>query len=148
ALTGVFPKEQLAGAEVVEEATAIHDIDGEVLFHRFAVVRGREDVGAVDVAADEVLGDLLLAYGDGQTWNPKALLGEARQRGIEGGMGCDDFDELRFVAYSYPKLAVQFLRTGEEVAMLELFTWVPVPPAGESEHEPLRPGAFERWSLR
>src|SRR5690606_26442872 len=103
ALTGVFPKEQLAGAEVVEEATAIHDIDGEVLFHRFAVVRGREDVGAVDVAADEVLGDLLLAYGDGQTWNPKALLGEARQRGIEGGMGCDDFDELRFVAYSYPK---------------------------------------------
>lgn len=148
ALTGVFPKEQLAEAEIVEEATAIHDIDGEVLFYRFAMVRGRSDVGAVDIAADEVLGELLLAYGDGQTWEPKALLGEARQHGHERGIGCDDFDELRFVAYSYPKLAVQFLRKGEEVEMLELFSWEPVPPAEKTEHKPLEPGDFERWSLR
>jgi hypothetical protein len=43
-------------------------------------------------------------------------------------------------------LAIQFLRDGNEVALLELNTWRPVPPPHERENgEP--PGDFERWSF-
>jgi hypothetical protein len=57
-----------------------------------------------------------------------------------------EFSSTRIVAYSYPKLAVQFLSGGREVLMLELGTWQPVPPRRERKSdEP--PGNFERWSL-
>jgi hypothetical protein len=56
------------------------------------------------------------------------------------------FTSSRFVAYSYPKLAVQFLSERKEVLLLELFTWIRVPPRRERrKDEP--PGNFERWSL-
>ena len=80
ALAGVFPKERLIGAEVSAQTTPVYDITGAVLFHRLPVERGREQLGAVDVAADPVMGDVLIAYADGMIWNPDALTGE-----MEGG---------------------------------------------------------------
>lgn len=152
ALAGVFPKERLAGAEVSAQATPVYDITGAVLFHRLPVERGREQLGAADVAADPVMGDVLIAYADGMIWNPDALTGEAREVARRRGYEVDGADEARFVAYSYPKLGVQFLRAGEEIVLLELFTWEPVPPAGaqskqSKERKPLEPENFERWSL-
>lgn len=147
ALAGVFPKERLDEAEVSAQATPVHDVNGEVLFYRLPVLRGREKLGSVDVAAHPALGDPLLAYADGLDWNPDALLGEARQVALKRRLKVSDTDEARFVAFSYPKLAVQFLRDGKEVVMLELFTWEPVPPARDSDRKPLEPENFERWSL-
>ncbi len=146
-LAGVFPKERLDEAEVSARATPVHDINGEVLFYRLPVVRGREKLGAVDVAAHPALGDPMLAYADGMDWNPDALIGEAREVAIRRWQKVSEADEARFVAFSYPKLAVQFRRGGEEVVMLELFTWQPVPPSGERDRKPLEPENFERWSL-
>lgn len=147
ALAGVFAKERLDDAEVSAEATPIHDVNGEVLFYRLPVVRRAERLGSVDIAAHPALGDPLLAYADGMDWNPDALLGEARHVALRRRLKVDEADELRFVAFSYPKLAVQFLRGGEELVMLELFTWQPVPPSKPGERKPLEPENFERWSL-
>ena len=155
AIAGVFPKERLDGAEVAPDATPVYDITGVVLFYRLPVDRGRERLGAVDIAADAVLGDVLVAYSDGMTWNPDALIGEAREAGAHRKYEVYAADEVRFVAYSYPKLGVQFLREGEEIVLLELFTWEPVPPAGatigraakRADRKPLEPENFERWSL-
>lgn len=147
ALTGIFPREGLADTQVSSEVTPVFDIDGELLFHRISVVRGNERVGTVDIAANEALGEPLLAFSDGQVWNPEAILGEARQAVRRRRVKVADSDEARFVAFSYPKLAVQFLRDGEEVTMVELFTWQVVPPSADSDRKPLEPGNFERWSL-
>lgn len=151
AIAGIFPKERLDGAEVSSEATPIHDITGEVLFYRLPVERGAERLGAADVGAGPTMGDVLLAYSDGMTWNPDALIGEARQAAKRSRYEAERADEVRFVAYSYPKIAVQFLRGGEEIVMLELFTWEPVPQAGKSgdrkDRKPLEPENFERWSV-
>jgi hypothetical protein len=59
-----------------------------------------------------------------------------------------EYSRIRFVAYSYPKLAVQFLSKNREVLMLELGSWKPVPAAKEvPEGEVREPEHFERWSL-
>ncbi|MEN0069736.1 MAG: hypothetical protein AAGC63_01895 [Propionicimonas sp.] len=146
-LAGVLPLDRLGGAEVSAEATPVHDIDGEVLFYRLPVVRGRERLGAVDIAVQPALGEPLLAWADGLAWDPDALVGQAREQAYRRRHKVEQSDEARFVAFSYPKLAVQFLRDGEEVVMLELFTWAPVPPAEPGDRKPLEPANFERWSL-
>ena len=147
-LAGVLPLDLFAGGEVSAEATPIHDISGEVLFFRLPVVRRTQQIATVDIAAHEVLGDPLVAVSVGMPWNPEALLGEARQvAGKNRRLKVGEADEMRFVAYSYPKIAVQFLRGGEELAMLELFTWSVVPPAETKDRRPLQPESFERWSL-
>lgn len=146
-LAGVFSKERLDEAEVSARATPVHDVNGEVLFYRLPVTRGRESLGAVDIAAHPALGDPMLAYADGMDWNPDALVGEAREVAVRRRQQVSQADEARFVAFSYPKVAVQFLRGGEEVAMLELFSWQPVPPSEKRDRKPLEPENFERWSL-
>lgn len=129
----------LVGAELEPEATEVFDVNGDLLFWRVAL-RGRHD-GYLDVAADARVGTLLMATAPDAAWHPEKLLEEAR-----GAFAAverrEAVDEVRFVAYSYPKLAVQFSAHGKEVAVLELFTWLPVPERRAKEE----PGNFERWS--
>ena len=51
------------------------------------------------------------------------------------------------MAYSYPKVAVAFFYKGKEASMLELKSWMEVPPSSLKERKPMEPGNFERWSL-
>ena len=145
-LAGVFARERLDEAEVSSDATPVHDPNGEVLFYRLPVVHDQRPLGAVDVAAHPAMGEPLLAYADGMDWNPDALVGQAREVALRRRLKVADA-EARFVAFSYPKLAVQFLRDGEEVVMLELFSWAVVPPSQGRDRKPLEPENFERWSL-
>ena len=130
----------------VEETTPIYDLNGEVLYLRTTVGRPRGPQGYADIAVHPAFGEPLLAVSSGTPWDPEALqkqgLRAARAFGVEG----IEKAELRFVAYSFPKLALQFLLKGEEALLLELYTWQPVPPSTRSErYEP--PGNFERWSF-
>lgn len=146
----------LRSAEVLDEryekvrvsstGTPIHDLNGEVLFHRIPLSRGRTAVGYTDVAVHEVMGEPLLSVSTGQAWDEKALVEEGVARARKGRRGLA-YDAIRFVAYSYPKIALQFLREGTEVLMIELFTWIEVPPARSADRKPLEPTHFERWSV-
>lgn len=138
--------EQFEKVRVSSAGTAVHDPNGEVLFHRIPLARGRTSVGYADVAAQEALGEPLLAVSSGQAWDEKALLEEGAAAARKGRRGFA-YDAVRFVAYSYPKVALQFLREGVETLMLELFTWAEVPPARPAERKPLEPSNFERWSV-
>lgn len=150
-VAGTLPMEELVGAEVSSKMTPIHDVSGELLFQRVPVVRGRDQVAFVDVAVHDVLGDPMLALTTGLSWAPDAIAGEAREWARRRGLKVEDADEVRFVAYSYPKIAVQFLARGRELAMLEWMTWEPVPRSEDhvqrKERKPLEPGNFERWSI-
>ena len=119
--TGVLDRE-LEGREVPQEGTPIYDLEGEVLFER---VRMGERT-TVDLAVLPELGSPLVGVNGGQPWDPRALIDEAtaalRKQQPEAG-----FDEVRLVAYSFPKLAVQFLDGGREVALIECHTGAPVP---------------------
>ena len=122
--------------------TPVYDINGTILFYRLPLRRGRTNAGYVDIAVNEVLGEPLLATSVGQGWDEKELveIGAGMARKLK-------YDEIRFVAYSFPKIALQFLSKGQEVLMLELYTWAEVPPLRREDRKPLEPSNFERWSL-
>src|SRR3954463_11468681 len=107
----------------------IYDPSGEVLFYRLPLRNesGRQ-AGYADIAAHTLFGAPLLATAPDAAWNAETWIAEAQSalerlrhhhddyRRIEFA----DYDEVRLVAFSFPKLAVQFLRKGEELTMLEL----------------------------
>ncbi len=137
ALPSEFDESEIGGA------TPVYDLNGEELYVRFPLRRGREPVGYADVATHPAFGAVLLAASTG-AWNERAIL-EAARKGARRHFRRQP-ETLRFVAYSYPKIAVQFLAKGEEIALLELGTWIPVPPRSDrSADEP--PSNFERWSF-
>lgn len=145
-VTGVMPADEVGGSRVGAKGTTIYDPSGEPLFYRVPLYRGRGKAGWVDLAADRALGEPLLSTTYGAVWDEAAIKkeAEARARKLRRGLS---FTRVRFVAYSYPKVAVQFLRGSDEVLMLEWGSWVPVPPSQVAGRKPMQPGNFERWSL-
>jgi hypothetical protein len=134
----------LEGAVMEREPTDVYDINGELLFQRFAIDRP-EGRGFADAAADSRLGAPLVAATPSGEWNERALLEQATAA-FRKRFNDKPFNRARFVAFSFPKLGVQFLSDGKEIALLELFTWEPVPPARtRPKGEP--PANFERWSF-
>lgn len=138
--------EEYEKARISTRGTPIYDLNGTILFYRLPLKGGQTNAGYVDIAANEALGEPLIATSIGQIWDENELVkvGTAVARKGKRKM---KFDKIRFVAYSFPKIALQFISEGQEVLMLELYTWVAVPPAQPRERKPLEPSNFERWSL-
>lgn len=146
----VLPRAQFEGAHL-ETGTPIFDVNGELLFYRIPILGATGSrAGYADVAAHTVFGAPLLAVAPAAVWDEQSLVGEAREalmRRRRGSKASVPYDEIRFVAYSYPKIAVAFSYKGKEVSMLELKSWMEVPPSSLKERKPMEPGNFERWSL-
>jgi hypothetical protein len=125
--------------------TSIFDLNGTELYRRFPLT-GENLAGFADVAVDPAMGAVLMAVNLGHEWKGESLLAQA-DRAFRKHLapGSREPDSRRFVAYSYPKLAVQFRAGGEELALLELGSWRPVPPARERAPDEL-PSFFDRWS--
>jgi hypothetical protein len=134
----------LEGAVMDRDPTDVYDLNGELLFQRFPIDLPQGTAFA-DIAADPRLGAPLVAVSATSEWDEDALLDQAAAA-LGTRFPGKQFDSARFVAFSFPKIAVQFLSDGDEIALLELYTWEPVPPARErSKGEP--PANFERWSF-
>lgn len=143
--TGVLSRDWFEGARIASAGTPIYDINGEVLFHRVPVKKGQRAIASADIAVNPVLKSPILSISQGLAWNDRAILKEATDAARKKKRGMR-YDKIRFVAYSYPKIAVQFLSNKQEVLMLELNTWNPVPRKRKRKpKEP--PSNFERWSL-
>jgi hypothetical protein len=140
----VLPEKLFQGSRVPTSGTPVYDVNGEVLFYRVPIVKGRNQVGYTDIAASSVFKAPLLSVSYGQ-WKAQEYLNQAtnvvrkRRRRMK-------FDRAQFVAYSFPKIAVQFLKGDKEVYMIELFTWKPVPQLRRRRPD-VPPSNFERWSL-
>jgi hypothetical protein len=150
-VTRSLPVDILRDARL-EMATPIYDTNGEELFHRIPLSREGASIGYADAAAHTAaFGAPLLAVAPGANWNERKIVAEAEEayhRGVaDKRFRAEGYDEIRFVAYSYPKIALQFLQKQEEVLMLECFTWLQVPPARQTDRKKLEPSNFERWSL-
>lgn len=139
--------ESLEKANIAMDAsTPVYDLNGAMLFRRVPVERGRGMRGYADVAVHAAFGEPLLGVSTGVRWDEEAV----RRAGSKAAAALDRKEiekaEARFVAYSYPKLALQYRIDGAEVLMLELFTWLPV-PASERSSRYSPPSNFERWSF-
>ena len=125
--------------------TPIFDLNDTELYERVPLT-GENLAGFADVAVDPAMGAVLMAVNLGYEWKEQSLLAQA-DRALRKHLapGSREPDSRRFVAYSYPKLAVQFRAGDEELALLELGSWRPVPPARERAPNEL-PSFFDRWS--
>jgi hypothetical protein len=135
----------LEGARI-GAGTMVYDLNGTPLFERLPLTADGLE-GHADVALHPGMGTVLMAVRPETPWNEANLLEEARVAAKEvlGPDGLPPEATERFVAYSHPKLAVQFLLGDEELVMLELWTWRPVPPRRDRDPADL-PSHFERWS--
>jgi len=137
--------EEFEKVKVPRTGTPVYDVNGTLLFYRLPLRLGRAFSGYADLGVHEALAEPLLAVGMGGAWDERAILKEAaaaarkRRRLLK-------FNSIRFVAYSFPKLALQYLLDGREVLMLEWKTWTEVPPLA-SQRQQREPSNFERWSL-
>jgi len=141
----VLPPDLFDGTWVRSSGTPIYDINGEVLFYRVPIVKGRTPIAFADIAAHSAFSSPLLAIHIGLDWKPRNILNQAANIARKKFRNAQ-FNRMRFVSYSYPKIAVQFLQYRRETLMLELFSWEPIPPIREREPEE-PPSNFERWSL-
>lgn len=135
------------GRRIGERATPIHDLNGEELYHRLPLMAENERDGArafVDLAVHPAMGELLVGVSHGVPWHEERLLEEAKHAARKREVA--RFDDVRFVVYSYPKVAAQFLNDGREVGLLELFTWEPVPKDDREDPRYEPPSNFQRWS--
>lgn len=132
-------------ARVPSRGTPIYDINGTVLFYRMPLKRGRLYIGYTDIAAIWVFGETLLSVSTGLVWDESAIRTEAIALARKKYPRLK-FNRIRLVAYSYPKIAIQYLSNTREVLMLEWKSWVEVPPVS-SERRPMEPSNFERWSF-
>lgn len=143
-ITGVLPSDVFDGAQL-QRGTPIFDVNGELLFYRIPITKGKESLGYADMAASPALGAPLLRLARGLEWDEKAIVEQATQAAKKQKRGLK-YDNVRFVAYSLPKVAVQFLLDDREVLMLEWITWARVPEQRKRDFdEP--PSNFERWSF-
>ena len=131
---------------VPRSGTPIYDTNGTLLFYRLSLRRGQTHTGYADIGVNEALAEPLMAVGMGAIWDEAALVkkGVAMARKAHRGL---KYNKVRFVAYSFPKIALQFLLGGTEVLMLELHSWAKVPPARTKGPKKFEPSNFERWSL-
>lgn len=144
---GALPAEVYENAQIESTGTAVYDINGELLFYRVPIRRANQQVAFTDIAVHQGLGGPLLATSSGLEWNEATILEQARAAATKQKRHLK-YDAVRFVAYSYPKIALQFLQGDTEVLMLEWMTWKQVPPARPVVRgTPAEPGNFERWSL-
>lgn len=144
-LARALPPEQLEGSRVLTRCTPIYDPNGDILFYRYPMIKGRGKVAYTDIAASPAFSAPLLGVSFGFEWDEQSLIDQAisAAKKIHAEFA---FSSVRFVAYSYPKVAIQFLSDGQEVVMLELGSWQPVPPKVERRSDQ-PPSNFERWSL-
>lgn len=140
-----LPASVFDNTRVKSAGTLVYDTNGSLLFRRVSLKRGRDEIGFADIAVNPAMGTPFLSASTGQPWNEKDLVAQGA-RAAKRHFRRIRYDKVRFVAYSYPKLALQFLLKNKEIGMIELFTWQPV-PATKPRERGVPPSNFERWSL-
>jgi hypothetical protein len=127
-----------------DEQTSVFDEKGTLLFHRVPVHGTAGETGFVDLGINPDLGGILLAVELGTNWDEEKIFQKAESV-AERSLECFVFEAFRFVAFSYPKVGVQFLENGIEVALVEWPTWRLIPPISVDQSG--NQLYSERWSL-
>ena len=141
----ILPSDIFQRSRIKSSGTPIYDISGEILFHRIPIVKNRKIIATTDIAVNSAFRLPLLGVNYGYEWNEKKILKSAILA-VKKYRKKFQYDKIRFVSYSYPKIAIQFLKDEKEMVMLELGTWKPVPPQRKRRKDE-SPSNFERWSL-
>lgn len=118
--------ETYEGGRLTNVYSSIYDLNGEILFYRVGIESTDGQAGFADISLNPAFADPVLATAEDARWEPEKLISEAFQHAQKYIDKPVASVEIRFVAYSHPKLAIEFLVEGESLVMLELFSWHPI----------------------
>lgn len=127
------------GLEIGGDDRLLPDVSGNIILKRRRLLRNGMTEGFLDVAVDAAVGSVLVHVGEygppssvygGLEWlGIDALVAAVRAKRPELGDISDR--EPRIVMYSFPKLGLEY-RANHGRSMLDLGSWVTVPPLDES----------------
>ena len=95
------------GYELDPEPLVIHDLNGQVLFYEFGVMKGRQMVGSIRASASKIIGSTVPAVQIGpRRWDP-GKAAKAAQDKVKKRFPRAEVTETELVCYSYPKIGVR-----------------------------------------
>jgi hypothetical protein len=108
AWAGAIPDfEGWGGFELDPEPLDIHDFNGQVLFHEFGVMDGKELVGSVKASASKIIGSAVPTVEFGpRGWDPDKAAKEATDE-VKKRFPKAKITETELICYSYPKIGVR-----------------------------------------
>jgi hypothetical protein len=135
----------VAAAEIVDPPLTIFDLDGEPLFHDYALV---DDwgavVGTVRAAANKLLGSPIVSIShEPPGWDPASAVSMANES-LHADTPKATAVSARLVCYAYPKIGVELTYTVGRRKSSELFDAASGTPVASSKSEA---NQFTRYSL-
>lgn len=132
--------------ELDPDPLVLHDLNGQILFYEFAVMRGRRPVGAVKTSASKVVGAAVPTIElTPRKWDPGKATQAATAK-VREGFPKAEIAGTEFVVYSYPKIGVRvnFARpeSGMQSQILDVASLAPV-----EKFSPDEPDGFTSWSF-
>lgn len=132
-----------SNADIREQPTVIHDLNGYMLFYDFAITRNRDTAGYVRVGANKIIGTPDISFEIGARHWDFTLAVETILSKVRHQFPDAQFAEPRLVCYSYPKLGVLIEIAGGERLIHDVASGAPIPMHSE---RPNVEGAFA-WSF-
>lgn len=139
--TKTLKSEVFNNARIIE-GTPIYDICGHILFYRFPIKKDNQYLAYVDIAVSPAYGHYFIALTEGPAWDIDQLFKDAALF-VKNHYPALMYTGIRFVAYSFPKIALQYINFGKEVLMLELFSYRLISMGDNRESN----GGLECWSF-
>jgi hypothetical protein len=133
---GLHGLDQVSAAAVADPPLTIYDLDGEPLFHDYALVDDFGDiVGTVRTAANKILGSPLVSISHAPPgWDPAQAISMANES-LHADSAKATVVSARFVCYAYPKIAVELTYALGRRKATQLFDAASGAPIARSREE-------------
>jgi hypothetical protein len=114
---------KLAKAAFADQPIVLYDVNGEPLFHDYALVSGGATVGTIRTAANRKLGSPVIGiHHTAPGWSPASALRMARES-LHAGESNATIEDWQLVVYAYPKIGIRLNYTtgGKKAGRTQIF---------------------------
>jgi len=137
---GVRGLARLAESTFSDQPIVLYDVNGEPLFHDYALVSGDATVGTIRTAANRKLGSPVISiHNTPPGWSPSGALRLARES-LHSTESTAVIEAWQMVVYAYPKIGIRlnYKIAGENATQTQIFdasSGNPVSNSTDPEHQ-------------
>jgi hypothetical protein len=120
---GVRGVARLTESTLSDQPIVLYDVNGEPLFHDYALVSGGHTVGTIRTAANRKLGSPVISiHNTPPSWSPSGALRMARET-LHATESNAVIESSQLVIYAYPKVGIRlnYTASGKNAAQTQIF---------------------------
>jgi hypothetical protein len=141
-----YGSEGWTGAKLDKTPLDIYDLNGQLLFYEYSILKGNSIVGLVKASASKILGSPVIQTQTGErTWDPQNAIKRAKGN-VRKNYPNARITNAQLVCFSYPKIGVRVFiedpKTGVESLIYDVASLSLVDRFGSDELE-----GFTSWSF-